>query len=105
MRAQIRSPERLSQLLMALTVALSWLTLLRLPEVRAMTPRLAGGRSPKREGERRKLGVGTAGEARRPTAIMPAPTLARRVGGYASADQHFLTQYSLREIKHANTNM
>ena len=35
-RAQIRPPERLSRLLMALTVALSWLTLLGLPEGGAM---------------------------------------------------------------------
>ena len=35
-RAQIRCPERLSRLLMALTVALSWLTLMGLPEGGAM---------------------------------------------------------------------
>jgi hypothetical protein len=35
-RVQIRCPKRLSRLLMALTVALSWLTLMGLPEVGAM---------------------------------------------------------------------
>lgn len=35
-RVQVGSPERLSRLLMALTIALSWLTLMGLPEVGAM---------------------------------------------------------------------
>jgi hypothetical protein len=35
-RAQVRCPERLSRLLMALTIALSWLTLMGLPEGGAM---------------------------------------------------------------------
>lgn len=38
-RVQVGSPERLSRLLMALTIALSWLTLMGLPEVGAMPRR------------------------------------------------------------------
>ncbi len=38
-RVQVRCPERLSRLLMALTIALAWLSLMGLPEVRVM-PRL-----------------------------------------------------------------
>jgi hypothetical protein len=38
-RVQVRCPERLSRLLMALTIALSWLTLMGLPEVGAMPRR------------------------------------------------------------------
>ncbi len=61
---------------MALTVALSWLILLGLPEVSAMPPRLAGGRGPKREGERRKPGVGTAVEklGDLPPSCLPLPS-------------------------------
>lgn len=35
-RVQVGSPERLSRLLMALTIALSWLTLAALPEIGAL---------------------------------------------------------------------
>ena len=38
-RVQVRCPERLSRLLMALTIALAWLSLMGLPEVGVM-PRL-----------------------------------------------------------------
>jgi hypothetical protein len=38
-RVQVRSPERLCRLLMALTVALSWLSLMGLPEVGALPRR------------------------------------------------------------------
>ena len=38
-RVQVRCPERLSRLLMALTIALSWLTLMGLPEVGALPRR------------------------------------------------------------------
>lgn len=38
-RVQVGSPERLSRVLMALTIALSWLTLMGLPEVGAMPRR------------------------------------------------------------------
>jgi hypothetical protein len=35
-KVQVGSPERLSRLLMALTIALSWLTLAALPEIGAL---------------------------------------------------------------------
>jgi len=38
-RVQIRCPERLSRLLMALTISLSWLTLMGLPEIGALPRR------------------------------------------------------------------
>jgi Transposase DDE domain len=38
-RVQVRCPERLSRLLMALTIAISWLSLMGLPEVGAMPTR------------------------------------------------------------------
>ena len=49
--ARVRCPERLSCLLMALTIALSWLTPMGPPETGAVPSRWHGGR-PAREGER-----------------------------------------------------
>src|SRR3954470_19783483 len=47
-------------------------------------PPLAGGRGPKREGERHKLSASAAGQAWEHTLLLLTPIFTCRVGGYAS---------------------
>src|SRR4051812_8601588 len=49
-------------------------------------PPLAGGRGPKREGERHKLSASAAGQAWEHTLLLLTPIFTCRVGGYASGD-------------------
>src|SRR4051794_14630232 len=54
-------------------------------------PPLAGGRGPKREGERHKLSASAAGQAWEHTLLLLTPIFTCRVGGYASVLRRRLT--------------
>jgi hypothetical protein len=76
-------PEGLSRLLIALAVALAWLTPMGAAGDRGASQGMARGGGPTWESERHKPSTEVAGQARGYTALLPASILTRRVGEYA----------------------
>src|SRR4051812_6173359 len=61
-------------------------------------PPLAGGRGPKREGERHKLSASAAGQAWEHTLLLLTPIFTCRVGGYASVAHDGLTNLEIQIV-------